>query len=130
MGSNSKTRHFPRAFGEAQELHAAHFLQSKGLKLLSTNYLCRLGEIDLIMIDGKQLVFIEVRYRKSATHGSAAESVTTTKQKRIIRAAQHYLSSKGIDQQYSCRFDVIALSPARTDDSLSIQWIPAAFDAQ
>lgn len=123
------TKFAPRAFGEKQEYHAAQFLQSKGLKLLVSNYLCRMGELDLIMADGKVLVFVEVRFRKSSSHGSAAESVTISKQKRIIRAAQHYLRSRGFAQQYSCRFDVVALSPNLEDDSLCVHWIPAAFDA-
>lgn len=126
--AQSARKNSPRVFGNEQELLAASFLESKGLKLISRNYLCRAGEIDLIMQDLVDLVFVEVRYRKNVLYGSAAESVTTQKKRRLIRAAHHYLQSKNIGQQFSCRFDVIAISSAANGNHAKVQWIQAAFD--
>lgn len=123
-----KKSNSPRVFGNEQELLAASYLEAKGLKLIARNYLCRAGEIDLIMQDGSDLVFVEVRYRKNAHYGSAAESVTRQKKRRLIHAAQHYLQSKQVGQQLSCRFDVIAISRAADDNHAKVQWIEAAFD--
>ena len=64
---------------EAEDLACA-WLQARGLRLLERNYRSRRGEIDLIMQDGEQLVFVEVRYRASNRYGSAAESITSAKQ--------------------------------------------------
>lgn len=108
------------AIGGAKEDAALRYLEDRGLKLESRNYRCRQGEIDLIMRDGGCLAFVEVRYRKNARFGSAAESVTATKQRRIIVAAQHYLQRH--PTRLDCRFDVLAMTGA--DD---IQWLKNAF---
>lgn len=109
--------------GHQAELLAACYLQEQGLKLLERNYRCRQGEIDLILQDGKTLVFAEVRLRTNPRFGGAAESITATKQARIIRAAQHYLSS--VTPQPPCRFDVVLLEKL---DNNAPQWIRNAFD--
>lgn len=89
-----------------------------------------MGEIDLIMKDNDTLVFIEVRFRKNCHYGSPLESITRSKQKKIIRAAKFFLSKfKGHD--LSCRFDAVGITPnANTTANTSpfnIVWIPAAF---
>lgn len=111
--------------GEAAEQAALKYLQQQGLRLITRNYRCRQGEIDLIMADGNQLAFIEVRYRKNSLFGSAAESVTTAKQRRIIAAASHYLTSSG--KNMNCRFDVVALSG---DQGGKFEWIQNAFQTE
>lgn len=88
----TKAAHLIR--GEGAEEQAYNFLISKGLKPIYRNYRCKLGELDLIMPDNQTLVFIEVRYRKTDQYGSAAESITKTKQSRIIAATHIYLSSQ------------------------------------
>lgn len=107
---------------EAEKL-AATFLTNHGLKLVTQNYHCRFGEIDLIMKDAQTLVFIEVRLRSNSQFGSAASSITPQKQKKLILTAQHYLQQHG---QSACRFDAILM---RTNDLQSIEWIRNAFDA-
>ena len=101
------------------------FLQDKGLRLLTRNYRTPGrggGEIDLVMRapDGT-LVFVEVRKRLSTRHGGAAASVGWVKQKRIVRAAQHYLL--GLSRLPPCRFDMVEI------DSEGVHWLPGAFDA-
>jgi putative endonuclease len=108
------------AIGERKEQLAERYLHAQGLRLLTRNYRCSLGEIDLIMQHGDCLVFVEVRYRKSDRFGSAAASVTPSKQRRIILTAQHYLQRHPTRQD--CRFDVLAISGSDT-----IEWIENAF---
>ncbi|MDX1491215.1 MAG: YraN family protein [Pseudohongiellaceae bacterium] len=119
----------PRLFGQQQEQLAEQYLLNKGLSLLERNYLCKAGEIDLVMRDGENLVFVEVRYRKSPAHGSAIESITPNKKRKLIHAAQHYLLKHPKQRRFNCRFDVVGICPTSSSSQLAIQWIPAAFDA-
>lgn len=86
------------------------FLESSGLKYVQKNYRCRLGEIDLVMHDkaSDSLVFVEVRYRASAQFGSATETVTTTKQRKLKRAVLHYLQ-KHCNAHQRVRIDVVGV---------------------
>jgi putative endonuclease len=111
--------------GDAAEEAALVHLQQAGLRLLARNYRTPGrggGEIDLIMRapDGT-CVFVEVRQRKSASHGGAAASVSTIKQRRIVFAARHYLMHMATLP--ACRFDVVAVQGTQLD------WIKGAFDA-
>ena len=72
--------------GETGEALAAAWLIRHGLRSLARNFRCRLGEIDLVMRDGDTLVFVEVRCRRDCGYGSALESVTAGKQRRLLRA--------------------------------------------
>ena len=114
----TKAAHLLR--GESAEEQAHRFLINKGLKPVSRNYRCKQGELDLIMTDQQTLVIIEVRYRKTDLYGSALESVTRTKQSRIIAATHIYLSSQKTDKPI--RFDVVAIS-----GNGKIEWIQNAF---
>lgn len=108
--------------GNRYEQHAVEFLQQQGLALLCKNHHCRFGEIDLIMKDGKTIVFVEVRYRKNPGFGGAAVSVTTQKQRKIALTALHYLQ-KVKKPDAICRFDVLAFN--ETDR----EWIQDAFQS-
>lgn len=102
---------------------AAQHLRAAGLKILSRNYRCRQGEIDLIARDGDTLVFVEVRYRRSSHFGGAGASVDRRKQRKLLAAANSYLMRYKLD--CPCRFDVVAIE----GDSNSIHWIDGAFEA-
>ena len=93
--------------GREAEALAAAYLRERGLRLRQSNYRCKGGEIDLVMEQGSQLVFVEVRYRSNPRFGSAAESVDRRKQRRLAIAALHYLQRHRLDRP--CRFDVVAL---------------------
>lgn len=114
-----------RARGKFIEDKACHYLQEKGLKLLSRNFLCKCGEIDLIMQDKDILVFIEVRYRKSSDYGDCVESISRYKQQRIINATDLYCNKHQISEKVVCRFDVLAVSSVQ--NQLKIDWIRDAF---
>lgn len=111
--------------GKAAEEAACHFLLAQGLRLLEKNFLCKLGEIDLILMDGQTLVFAEVRFRKSQVFGGAAASVTASKQRKLQRAAQVYLQRNG--QTPACRFDVLAMTQNQDSQLICENWIKNAF---
>lgn len=110
--------------GKQHEDMACAHLRRHGLRLLTRNYHCRRGEIDLVMLDKQSLVFVEVRYRRQARYGSASESVNWHKQQRLIAAAQHYLLNETRTPP-AARFDVVAISGNGND--LKLEWIPNAF---
>ncbi len=108
----------------AEDLAAAH-LAGQGLHILARNYRVAGGEIDLIARHGAELVFVEVRSRRSAAFGSAAESVTPSKRRRLLLAAQHYLLGLGQRTPPPCRFDVISITG--TLDAQHLEWLRDAF---
>lgn len=93
--------------GDAAEQQALLYLQAQGLQLVQRSFLCKGGEIDLIMRDSKHLVFVEVRKRSSKKFGGAMASVTLAKQKRLTHAAQVYLQN--VKPVPACRFDLVAI---------------------
>ena len=111
--------------GQHAENAACTFLQQHGLQLIQRNFYSKRGEIDLIMRERDMLVFVEVRYRASATYGGAAASVTASKQQKIIAAARYFLHYHPQYASCAARFDVLAIQ-ARGHD-WHIDWIPAAF---
>ena len=98
-----------RAVGTAYEALAGSYLEGEGYRILSRNYKRPTGEIDLIAREGDILVFIEVKYRKSAGKGTPEAAVGPGKQKRIYRTAQYYLAENRIPDSHPCRFDVVAI---------------------
>lgn len=106
--------------GQQYEDLALRYLLDQGLVLVERNYRCRWGELDLLMQEQSALIIVEVRYRKNATYGSAAESVTAKKQARIVAATKHYIMTYNINQPV--RFDVLAI----TGDALP-EWVKNAF---
>ena len=94
--------------GAMGEVDAAKYLQNKKYKILETNYKNKLGEIDIIALQNKVIVFVEVKNRSTLAFGLPAESVTPQKQYRIRRTAEAYLQkNKMLDS--ACRFDVIEI---------------------
>ncbi len=111
--------------GQSAERQAEQFLRSKGLRLLHRNYRTKAGEIDLIMADDQEWVFVEVRYKHSDDWADPAESITQQKQRKIIKAAQQYLLQYDKAGNKACRFDVILMSGEI--NSPQIEWIQHAF---
>jgi len=111
------------AQGTAAKELARRYLEAHGLTLVARNFRCRVGELDLIMRDGEQLVFVEVRSRRHSRFGTPAESVTRIKQRRLLRAAAFYLQRQRLD--IPCRFDVVAI--LQTGDEPCTEWIRDAF---
>lgn len=111
--------------GNWAEKHALEYLIQQGLRLIQRNFKTKLGEIDLIMVDQNTLVFVEVRLRSNDNYGSAAESVNTRKQNKMISAAEYYLQYHSNQQTDEIRFDVIAFS--LNHHQTTLEWIQDAF---
>ncbi|MEF9917459.1 MAG: YraN family protein [Lachnospiraceae bacterium] len=110
-----------RAIGNAYERLAGAYLEAQGYQIITYNYYCRQGEIDIIARDGEYLVFCEVKYRKSNINGSPLEAVNLKKQQIISKCAMIYLTTNGLIDS-SCRFDVVGILNGE------IQLIKNAFD--
>lgn len=114
-----------RATGDGFEIAAERHLQTAGLIVLARNVTCRHGELDLVMQDQEVVVFVEVRYRRSAGFGGALASVDAHKQRRLIATAAFYLQTHPTQARRPCRFDVIAI--AGEIENPRIEWIKDAF---
>ncbi len=98
---------------EGEELACRH-LEKLGYKIKERNYRCRCGEIDIIALEKKVLVFVEVRTKSNMLHGTPAESVNHVKRGKIRRAASSYLVEKRLSG-LECRFDVVGISRVETE---------------
>lgn len=116
----------PATRGQRAESLAREFLQHAGLTFVAANVTGAGGEIDLIMREHHTLVFVEVRLRGNHGFASASESVNDRKQRKLIRAAQHYLQRTKLTDKIPCRFDVVALQTL--DSAQPPEWIKNAFD--
>lgn len=115
-----------RKRGQEFEAAAKTYLLQQGLESICDNFHCRLGEIDLIMSTGDVLVFVEVKYRASSRYGGAVAAVSTSKQRKLIKTANYYLHSNGINvYQQHCRFDVMAITGQLTNPQF--EWFKNAF---
>lgn len=111
-----------RETGSAYERLAADFLEKRGCRILKMNYRNRFGEIDLVGKDGDDLVFFEVKERRTGQAGSAAEAVTLSKQKKICAVSDTYRFMENVSPDTQVRYDVIAI------DGNKINWIKNAFE--
>ena len=111
--------------GKAGEEVAVSFLKKKKYKILETNWRFHRDEIDIIALDKKTVVFVEVKARKSSSFGSPESAVTIHKQKRIIRAAKAFLLKNHAMGKLLARFDVISIDP---DDT--VRHIENAFEVE
>lgn len=113
--------------GREAEAYALQHLQQHGLRLITQNWTCRRGELDLVMLDGDTVVFVEVRYRRHAGWGGALESVDFRKQEKLTLAAQSFLQKESRWADAPCRFDVIAIN-GDPGTAPPLNWLKNAFD--
>ncbi len=111
------------------EDRARTYLERRGLTLLTQNFHGRRGEIDLVMRDGERLCFIEVKYRKSITHGGAANALTAAKRRRIVETALYFLATHANLRALAPRFDAVLIQQD-SDGREAIEWIKNAFYAE
>lgn len=116
-----------RGLGDTGEKLALDHLRAAGYKLVEPNWRCATGEIDLIMREGDDLVFIEVRTRRGDAQGTPEESITPVKQRRLARLAQtwllqHYPQGEPPDW----RIDVVGVHLSPSGKLLEINHIPNA----
>ena len=112
------------SLGRWGEDRAARYLENHGLTIVKRGFRCRFGEIDIIAQNLEVLVFCEVKTRRRETFASPQESVTWSKQRRLIKTAGWYLNQRSWDGEL--RFDVIAILAASGREP-QIEWIQDAF---
>jgi putative endonuclease len=98
--------------GTRGEELARRFLQQNGYEILECNYRCRWDEIDIVAQDGDEVVFLEVRSRRSADYGTPEESLTAAKLRRLLATAQHYLQQRG-QGEINWRIDLVSVRLGR-----------------
>lgn len=117
----------PRALGRFAEQYAVDALRKRGYRIVETNVRYRVGEIDVVAEDGKTLVFVEVRARRSNLYGTPAETVGMKKQQRVWRAVETYLQERKVDPARPCRIDVVAIQLDQTGQPAELEVIQDAF---
>lgn len=115
-----------KAFGQKGEAAAARYYLDRGCRLLVHNYRTRMGELDLVLMDGEAVVIAEVKSRSETRRGPAAGAVGPAKQRRIILAAQRFLQRSGLSE-HPVRFDVVEVTPAE-GGGLLVHCIRSAFE--
>lgn len=106
-----------RKLGERGEEAAAAYLERCGMEIISRNWRCSAGEIDIVALDETTLVLCEVKTRRTARKGTPEDSVTPAKQRRYSRLAAAYIQEAGLES-ISLRFDVIAILAIAPDRAL------------
>lgn len=114
--------------GKAVEQQALNYLNQAGLSTITTNWSCRFGEIDLIMLEQDTVVFVEVRYRKNNNFGGALDSIDQHKCGKLIKTAEYFLHRFPQWLEHPCRFDVITAHPSNSS-LFTLDWIQDAFES-
>lgn len=113
-----------QSLGKSGEDFAVRLVTEAGLKIITRNYRCPKGEMDIIARDGEALVFIEVRTRRSSYRGWGEESITRQKAQRLQAIASYYVVQQGYLNWPSLRFDVVAIRWLR--ENPEVKWFRAA----
>ncbi|MFI3209103.1 MAG: YraN family protein [Eubacteriales bacterium] len=114
-----------REVGTKYEQLVGGYLEEKGYQILTYNYRCKIGEIDIVAKDKEQLVFIEVKYRKNLSMGSPLAAVTHKKQQTISKCAKFYMMCNNC-YDMSVRFDVVGI--VGQGDNMEMNHLVNAFD--
>ena len=116
----------PKSTGAIGEDVAFEYLQTKGYSLITRNFRCRYGEIDLIVSDTRFIVFVELKLRDNASFAQATEFVSSHKQKKLHQTAEMWLQENPTLLQP--RFDVIGIYiPQSSKSKIEIDHIENAF---
>ena len=114
--------------GDRGERAAVRFLKSQGFRIVATQYRNRFGEVDIIARDDRQIVFVEVKTRKSTDAGQPHEAVDIRKQRKLTKTALCWLKqNKRLEQ--GARFDVVSIVWAEDFDQPEIRHFRNAFEA-
>ena len=127
IGASPAKPWWRRWFGNRSEHAAERFLKRLGYKILARNYVCSLGELDLVAADGDCVVFVEVRSTEKEDLDGPAESVDSAKQLRLTKLALHFLRHNLLGRP--ARFDVLALSWPADRSAPTIDHYRSAFKA-
>ncbi|OGP67884.1 MAG: YraN family protein [Deltaproteobacteria bacterium RBG_13_47_9] len=97
-----------KELGKKGEELALHFLKKRGYRIITKNYVCKMGEMDIIAIEKDTLVFVEVKTRTTTTFGPPQLAVNSSKQRQLSKIALNYLKEKQLIDR-KARFDVVAV---------------------
>lgn len=125
---NPSTKTAKQIAGNHAEAMAKAFLLEKGLNFLYHQYRTKTGEIDLIMQDKNEIVFVEVRFRDRNTLVDPLDTITYAKRQKLIRTALCFAQTHPWISAFSQRFDVICISGNELNSKIS--WIPNAFGVE
>lgn len=114
-----------RKAGETGEDIALFHLQRRGYTIVNRNYTCVIGEIDIVAMNEGEIVFVEVKSRRSRAFGTPAEAVTAAKQKKISKTALYYLKERNMLDR-PARFDVVTVTMEK--DKPIVEIFQNAFD--
>jgi putative endonuclease len=115
-----------RNLGDFGESAAAGYLARQGYVLIARKWRCAAGEIDLVARQSEQLVFVEVRTRRGTAFGTPEESITPSKQARLIALAYAYLAASALDAAIEWRIDIITIQVDRAGRIERLNHIPNA----
>jgi putative endonuclease len=116
-----------RTLGRRGEIAAAKFLKKRGYVIVARSDRGRLGELDLVAVDGRTVVFVEVKTRRSHAAGHPADAVDQDKQRRLTRLAVTFLKRHAL-LEHSARFDVVAVTWPDDEGPPTIEHFPNAFE--
>jgi len=108
--------------GKLGEKLAIEFLQKQGVNIIEKNYFTKFGEIDLIGIENKTIIFVEVKLRFNNSFGAPYEAVDSKKWVRLQNAAQLYLIDHNIND-FDCRFDIVSILYSKDKKKFNIEWL-------
>ena len=113
---------YSKEVGNWAEEYAVKYIKNQQFIIVARNYFCRGGEIDIIAKKSTQLIFFEVKYRRSMAMGGTVCSINNAKQQRLLLAAKSFLRQYPHYQRYQCRFDFIGIN-GMTKQKLTLQWL-------
>ncbi|HLZ10461.1 MAG TPA: YraN family protein [Chloroflexota bacterium] len=116
-----------RRIGQDAEKQAADFLRRRGYKILETNVRFAIGELDIVAEDGPTLVFVEVRARRSSRFGTPADSLTSSKRRKVFHAVELYVQTRQLKEDRPMRIDVVVIDLQPTGAANRIELITDAF---
>ncbi len=115
-----------RRLGDEAEQAVVEHLERAGYRIRARNFSCRYGELDIVAERGDTFCFVEVRMRSNAVWGDPSHTVSYRKQRKVVRAALHYLFAHDVRDK-AIRFDVVSV--VGRGGGARVEHIPAAFDA-
>lgn len=118
---------FRRLLGNRGERAAERFLSQQGFRILARGLRSRIGELDLVAVEGRQIVFVEVKTRAHHLAGHPVEAVDSAKQRKLTALALAYLKKHRLLNQ-SARFDVVAITWPESSEEPTIEHFRNAFE--
>lgn len=114
------------ALGKAGEAHALRFLEVRGYILVTRNWHCVSGELDLVMLDRQILVFVEVKTRRGERAGRADDAVSVVKRRRFLASSEWFLATHPEHQERIWRCDLIAIAVDAKTSVATVRYYPNA----